>query len=290
MPHERVMDGPVQDRLRAAARDPARTCRPSTARSPARASRLADAAEDRGRDPRPLRRHDDRGVLHRMWPIAADAADRGLGGRRRAPDRGRPSPLHHRAALPRRTPIASMAPVPGTRVLTLVVDAAAEQLPVLPFHRVQLAGSMPASPVGDGWPDLATALAACSDDDAGRQRPSDATATDPCATTTLPSPGKPPAVRALHAELLDGRVPRRLAPVRPRCHRRPTKPCGPARPWAPTSAAHDPRPDPFRDRTRGAPAGEVDLFLAQATHRHGHDAAGRADRSWCVDPEAAPAS
>ena len=54
-------------------------------------------------------------------------------------------------------------PGPWDRVLTLIVDAAEEHLPVLPFHRIQTAGDAAGTngPVLDG---LETALAACSDD------------------------------------------------------------------------------------------------------------------------------
>ena len=59
---------------------------------------------------------------------------------------------------------AADGPGPWDRVLTLIVDAAAEHLPVLPFHRMQTAGDAAGTngPVLDG---LEAALAACSDDD-----------------------------------------------------------------------------------------------------------------------------
>ncbi len=106
---------------------------------------------------------DEQGVTHRLWPIEDDeeiatwlAAE----------------PLliadgHHRyttALQYREERHAADGPGPWDRVLTLVVDAAAEHLPVLPFHRIQTAGDAAGTngPVLDG---LETALAACSDDD-----------------------------------------------------------------------------------------------------------------------------
>ena len=91
-------------------------------------------------------------------------------------------------------------------MLTLVVDAAAEHLPVLPFHRIQLAGDAvgTSGPVLDG-PGRARSPR-CSDDDViaavveprgrrdGRLRRSRLA-------------GEPPTVRALHEELLDGAAP-----------------------------------------------------------------------------------
>ena len=95
-------------------------------------------------------------------------------------------------------------PGPWDRVLTLIVDAAAEHLPVLPFHRIQTAGDAvgTSGPVLDG---LETALAACSDDDVIA-----AVASREAGETVFRSiqlDGEAPTVRALHEELLDGAVP-----------------------------------------------------------------------------------
>ena len=146
---------------------------------------------------------DEQGVSHRLWAIEDDeqiatwlAAE----------------PLlmadgHHRyttALQYREERHAVDGPGPWDRVLTLIVDAAAEHLPVLPFHRMQTAGDAAGTngPVLDG---LAAALAACSDDDVIA-----AVASREAGETVFRSiqlDGEAPTVRALHEELLDGAVP-----------------------------------------------------------------------------------
>jgi hypothetical protein len=145
---------------------------------------------------------DEQGVSHRLWAIGDDeqiatwlAAE----------------PLlmadgHHRyttALRYREERHAVDGPGPWDRVLTLIVDAAAEHLPVLPFHRIQTAGDAAGTngPVLDG---LAAALAACSDDDVIA-----AVASREAGETVFRSiqlDGEAPTVRALHEELLDGAV------------------------------------------------------------------------------------
>ena len=203
VPHERVMDGPVQDRLRLL-----RATRThlsaiyGTISGPCEP--LAVLLKTVAETPAPFAAH-DRGVLHRMWPIAAVPAVAEWV----ADDELLIADGHHRytTSLHYRDERRRVdGPGPWDRVLTLVVDAAAQQLTVLPYHRIQLEGSM-AGVADRRVGDLAEALAACSDDD-----PVAATVRldrDGCVRyDTLPLPGEAPAVGALHAELLDGRVPR----------------------------------------------------------------------------------
>ena len=149
---------------------------------------------------------DEHGVAHWMWRVEPDPEIAAWLA---------PQPLliadgHHRyttALRYREERDAAEGPGPWDRVLTFIVDAATEHPPVLPFHRVQTAGTVPMSePVpGEAVADLAAALDRVSDDDnivalvdrtegAVRYR-----------VVTLE--GSPPAVRALHETVLDGRVP-----------------------------------------------------------------------------------
>jgi uncharacterized protein (DUF1015 family) len=140
---------------------------------------------------------DERAVRHRMWTVPARPEIAGWFAN---------TPIliadgHHRytMALRYRDEMhAEHGPGPWDRVLALVVDATAEHLPVLPFHRLQLTGAVPAA--GADVASLAETLAALSDD-------------PPVVAAVTPGPdgprysvvhltGAPPAVRALHDELL----------------------------------------------------------------------------------------
>jgi hypothetical protein len=139
-----------------------------------------------------------------MWPLPGDALDLShLAGEQLLIADG-----HHRyttALRYRDEQRARFGDGPWDGVLTLVVDATAEDLPVLPFHRVQMAGSPPPR-IGEPVTDLPEAMAALSDD---RRT---------VATITADARGRPryrvrtldgvgPTVAALHRQLLD-----RLAP------------------------------------------------------------------------------
>jgi hypothetical protein len=137
-----------------------------------------------------------------MWPVGGDAeVDAWLG----------EAPLlvadgHHRyttALAYRDEQPAQFGAGPWDRVLTLVVDAATEHLPVLPFHRVQSAGDPPA--LGDRVSRLEDVLAALSDDDVtiGSARREG----DDVVYRVARLDGSPPAVRALHESVLDGTAP-----------------------------------------------------------------------------------
>jgi hypothetical protein len=95
---------------------------------------------------------------------------------------------------------AEHGPGPWDRVLALVVDATAEHLPVLPFHRLQLTGAAPTG--GTEIASLSKALEVVSDDP-----PVVATVTrgsDGPRYSVIHLKGAPPAVQALHDERLQG--------------------------------------------------------------------------------------
>lgn len=203
VPHERVMEGPVHDRLQLL-RATRTHMSPVYGTITGPCEPLADLLRGVSSTAAPSKTEDERGVTHSMWPIAADEAIATWV----AEDSLLIADGHHRytTALHYRDERRRIdGPGPWDRVLTLVVDAAAERLPVLPFHRVQLAGSMP-DITGHRIGDLASALAACSDDDVvaatARRQPDGSIRYD-----TLPLTGPAPAVRALHEEFLDGHIP-----------------------------------------------------------------------------------
>ncbi|HEY6567739.1 MAG TPA: DUF1015 domain-containing protein [Actinomycetota bacterium] len=203
VPHERVMDGPVQDRLQLL-RATHTHMSPVYGTITGPCQPLSTLLQTVSSAPATSTTQDDQGVIHRMWPIAADAAIATWV----AGDSLLIADGHHRyttALHYRDERRRGEGPGPWDRVLTLVVDAAAERLPVLPFHRVQVAGSMP-DITGDQVGDLAEALANCSDHDVVaatvRRKPDGSIRFD-----TLPLPGRAPAVQSLHADILDGRIP-----------------------------------------------------------------------------------
>lgn len=205
IPHERTMPAPVEDRLQLL-----RATRThlsavyGTIEGPCLP--LADLLRSVTAEPAAMEAVDEHGVAHWMWRVEPDPEIAAWLA---------PQPLliadgHHRyttALRYREERDAAEGPGPWDRVLTFIVDAATEHPPVLPFHRVQTAGTVPMSePVpGEAVADLAAALDRVSDDDnivalvdrtegAVRYR-----------VVTLE--GSPPAVRALHETVLDGRVP-----------------------------------------------------------------------------------
>jgi uncharacterized protein (DUF1015 family) len=141
-------------------------------------------------------------VVHRRWSITADAP---IGSWLSAED-VMIADGHHRyaTALAYRDEMRREAgPGPWDRLLVFLVDASSEQLEVRPFHRVQRSGPMVegVTPVED----LDALMAALSDD-----APVVGVVTgaaDGHTLGVLPLPGEAPSVRALHREVLDGRVP-----------------------------------------------------------------------------------
>lgn len=203
LPHEHVLDGPVQDRL-ALLRATRTHLSPVYGTIDGPDDRLDALARSAQGDVAPFETVDEQGVRHRMWPVPGTAADlSGLAEQHLLIADG-----HHRYTTAlrfrderRRTDGAG----PWDTVLTLVVDAAAEHLPVLPFHRVQLAGKPPDGS-GDAVSGLAATIEALTDDD---RTVGIATARDDgtVAYRVRALHGEPPTVRALHDELLDELAP-----------------------------------------------------------------------------------
>ena len=201
IPHERTMPAPLEDRLRLLrATQTHLSAVYGTIEGPCRP--LADLLASTTASAPEMEAVDEQGVAHRMWPVAPDPAIAGWLA---------PAPLliadgHHRyttALRYRQERDATDGPGPWDRVLTLIVDAATERPPVLPFHRVQTSGAVP--DLGEAVKDLADALGRVSDDDnvIARVEASDGE----IRYRLLRLQGAPPAVRALHESILDGRVP-----------------------------------------------------------------------------------
>ena len=201
LPHERTMPGPVQDRLRLL-RSTRTHLSPIYGVVKGPVTELDDLLASAARGSAPFEALDEQGVRHRMWPVSEEPRiAKGLAA----------EPLliadgHHRyttALAYRDERHAVDGPGPWDRVLTLVVDGATASLPVLPFHRLQTTGDSPSS--GTPATDLRAAMAEVSDDDAvvavvTREH-------GELAYRTIQLAGDPPAVQALHASLLDGRIP-----------------------------------------------------------------------------------
>jgi uncharacterized protein (DUF1015 family) len=146
---------------------------------------------------------DDEEVTHRVWRVAADVpVDRWLADERLLIADG-----HHRyttALAYRDERHAADGPGPWDRILTLVVDAGTEHVPVLPYHRVQRAGAPPEG--GDAVGDLATLLRLLDD----RRLRYGTISRAPGGDVTYRVhglAGRPPTVRALHEQVLDRAMP-----------------------------------------------------------------------------------
>jgi len=200
LPHERTMPGPVEDRLRLL-RAIGTHLSPVYATVAGPCPDLAELLVERTRPAPDGELIDRQGVLHRRWTISPEepiaswlAAEQLL-----------IADGHHRytTALAYRDEMrAAHGPGLWDRLLMFVVDAGSERLPVRPFHRIQLSGAVPTE--GRRVGDLATVLAALDDDDPAIGI---AVATpDGIELRISALPGDPPAVRALHRELLDALV------------------------------------------------------------------------------------
>ncbi len=201
-PHERTMPGPVEDRLR--------LLRATTTHLSPVYGTIAGPNEPFSRMLRAVfttapdaETRDEQGVAHRLWRMH----DRGDVAEWLASEQLLIADGHHRyttALRYRDERHAVDGPGPWDRVLTLVVDAASEHPPVLPFHRVQLSGKVP-DVNGPGFGTLEEVLDACSDDEVviglGVREG------DGVAYRMVRLSGGGPAVSALHTQLLDGAVP-----------------------------------------------------------------------------------
>ncbi|HEY6651212.1 MAG TPA: DUF1015 domain-containing protein, partial [Actinomycetota bacterium] len=197
LPHEHTMPGPIEDRLRLlrATRTHLSPIYGTISGPCARLNELLDRTVDG--DPI-VNVRDHEGVEHRMWPID---------GQEDVTSWLADEPLliadgHHRYATAlayRDERRADDGPGPWDRILTLVVDAGSEEVPVLPYHRVQIGGEPPTG--GQPAADLADVLA---DTDDLQLRYG--TVTKIAGTVTYRVHrlrGHPPTVLALHEQLLD---------------------------------------------------------------------------------------
>jgi len=202
LPHEETMPGPVADRLRLLrATHTHLSAIYGTIAGPC--APLSDLLDRATAPPAPFAIVDEEGVEHRMWsvpgeePVAEWLADTQL----------LIADGHHRyttALAYRDERHASDGAGPWDRILTLLVDAGTEDVPVLPYHRVQVAGDPPTG--GEPFADLASLLDAV--DDTHVRYGTITREADGAVEYRLHAlAGEPPAVRALHEEVLD-----RLAP------------------------------------------------------------------------------
>jgi uncharacterized protein (DUF1015 family) len=200
LPHEQVMPGPIEDRLRLL-RATRTHVSPIYGTIAGPCPLLGEALDDAARRAPLFEFHDREGVAHRVWQVSPDLPADVWVAR---------EPLliadgHHRYATAlayRDERRATGGSGPWDRVLALLVDAGRERVSVLPYHRVQRSGRAPVG--GEHVADLASLLASLRDEELTY------------GTCTLegsaPSyrlhrlDGDPPTVMALHASVLDGAV------------------------------------------------------------------------------------
>jgi uncharacterized protein (DUF1015 family) len=197
LPHEHTMPGPIEDRLRLlrATRTHLSPIYGTVSGPCARLNELLDRTVD-GDPIANVRDHE--GVEHRMWAID---------GREDVTSWLADEPLliadgHHRYATAlayRDERRAADGPGPWDRILSLVVDAGTEEVPVLPYHRVQIAGEPPTG--GRPAADLAGVLA--DTDDLHLRYGTVTTVAGTVAYRVHSLRGNPPTVLALHEQLLD---------------------------------------------------------------------------------------
>jgi uncharacterized protein (DUF1015 family) len=202
LPHEETMPGPIEDRLRLL-RATHTHLSPIYGTIAGPNSLLADLLSRVTTEaPPPFDTTDEEGVEHRMWSIPGDEPVGGW----LAEEHLLIADGHHRYATAleyRNERHAVDGPGPWDRILTLVVDAGTEEVPVLPYHRVQVKGRPPAD--GEPVSELAALLYALDDTALryGTARRRDTSVEYRVHTLE----GEPPTVEALHHELLD-----RIAP------------------------------------------------------------------------------
>jgi len=202
IPHEHTMPGPVEDRLRLL-RATATHLSPIYGTVSGPCAQLSDllARTCAGFPAEELL--DEEGVMHRLWEIPGDEPiDRWLQAEDLLIADG-----HHRyttALAYRDERHAADGPGPWDAILALVVDAGTQEVPVLPYHRVQVVGDPP--PSGRQASNLDDVLARVSDEGlvvGVISRRADGAP----AYGLLDLVGGPPVVRALHDQLLDRAAP-----------------------------------------------------------------------------------
>jgi uncharacterized protein (DUF1015 family) len=197
LPHEETMEGPIDDRLRLL-RATRTHLSPIYGTVAGPSEPLAGLLSTVTLGPPLAAVRDEEAVEHRIWAIPGDAE---------LPEWLARLPLlvadgHHRyaTALAYRDERERVdGPGPWDRVLALVVDAATETVPVLPYHRVQIAGPAPSGGVSST--DLADVLARV--DDAALRYGTIARERGRIVYRLHELDGDPPTVRALHDRVLD---------------------------------------------------------------------------------------
>ena len=197
VPHERVMAGPVDDRLAQMRATHANLSAVyGTVTGPI--DPLAELLDRAAASPPLAAVIDEQGVAHRLWAVPSDAAvERAIAGERLLIADG-----HHRytTALRYRDEMrAAQGSGPWDRIMTLIVDAATEDPPVLPFHRIVRSGAPPA--VGARVRDLQEVLAEL--DDAKLVYGTAVREGGRVIHRVAELEGAPPTVRALHDGVLD---------------------------------------------------------------------------------------
>jgi uncharacterized protein (DUF1015 family) len=199
LPHERTMPGPVADRLRLLRETRANlSAIEAVFAGPADPlSDVLDAATAR----RPVAElTDEEGVDHRLWIAPGDEDD--AVARSLAASALMIADGHHRytTALRYRDEMRrTHGPGPWDRAMMLIVDAATQDLPVLPLHRILRGGDV--APVGARVRDLEEVLSEVDDTKLRygmALRGPDGALEHRVAELA----GEPPTVRALHEQLL----------------------------------------------------------------------------------------
>ena len=197
LPHEQTMQGPIEDRLRML-RSTRTQLSPIYGTVAGPSELLARTLDEVVRTTPLASVHDEEGVDHRIWRIPAEADVAAW---------LEDMPLliadgHHRYATAlayRDERRRDEGPGPWDAVMALIVDSARESVPVLPYHRLQVAG---APPVGGAPASGLDDVLARVDDPALRF--GTVARDDGRVVYRLHQvAGDPPTVRALHEQLLD---------------------------------------------------------------------------------------
>jgi uncharacterized protein (DUF1015 family) len=202
IPHERTFPGPIEDRLKLIRAVQANLSAvyavlaggPGTPELSAFLDRVTANPPDREMT-------DDAGTRHRLWIADTSLQDVSASLNRR---RLMIADGHHRYAVAlahREEMRARSGPGPWDHVMMFLVDAAAEDPPVLPIHRAVLAGGPSPAPEGERVRDLAEVLASLHDEDLtyGLAHLEDGGIVHRVANLE----GSPPTVCALHDRILD---------------------------------------------------------------------------------------
>jgi uncharacterized protein (DUF1015 family) len=202
LPHERTMDGPVEDRLRLM-RATGANLSAIQAIVDGTSDAIAIALDEAAAAAPAAELTDEQGVVHRLWIIPAEPDDvfasalteRAImiadGHHRYA------TALRYRDEMRRR-----VGPGPWDSVMMLVVDAAAQELPVLPFHRILRSEPVPVH--GVRVRDLEEVLTEV-DDRTLRYGVAVRDADGSLQHRVAELAGDPPTVLALHEQVLAGR-------------------------------------------------------------------------------------